>query len=380
MDMKIVIAPDSYKESLSAMEVANTIERGFKSVFPDADYVKIPVADGGEGTVDTLIEAMNGRKVTLNVVGALGGSQPAFFGISEDKRTAFIEVAAACGLEQVPLDKRNPLITTTYGVGELILAALDLGTRHFIIGLGGSATNDGGVGMLQALGAKFLDNAGKSLGYGGAELSRLDKIDISGLDCRLNDCRFEIACDVTNPLVGEKGASAVFGPQKGATPEMVGILDMALSHYGNIIERDFGIAVKNLAGAGAAGGLGAAFAAFLNGSLKSGIGIIAKLLDLEGKMQNADLVITGEGRIDYQSVNGKVPVGVAMTAKKFNLPVICIAGSLGKDVQVVYDFGIDAVFSVLTKVCTLPEALSEAEQNLEITARNIAVTLKMKLS
>ncbi len=378
--MKIVIAPDSYKESLSAMEVANTIERGFKSVFPDADYVKIPVADGGEGTVDTLIEAMNGRKVTLNVVGALGGSQSAFFGISEDKRTAFIEVAAACGLEQVPLDKRNPLITTTYGVGELILAALDLGTRHFIIGLGGSATNDGGVGMLQALGAKFLDNAGKSLGYGGAELSRLDKIDISGLDCRLNDCRFEIACDVTNPLVGEKGASAVFGPQKGATPEMVGILDMALSHYGNIIERDFGIAVKNLAGAGAAGGLGAAFAAFLNGSLKSGIGIIAKLLDLEGKMQNADLVITGEGRIDYQSVNGKVPVGVAMTAKKFNLPVICIAGSLGKDVQVVYDFGIDAVFSVLTKVCTLPEALSEAEQNLEITARNIAVTLKMKLS
>ncbi|MDG2959517.1 glycerate kinase [Bisgaard Taxon 10/6] len=378
--MKIVIAPDSYKESLSAMEVANTIERGFKSVFPDADYVKIPVADGGEGTVDTLIEAMNGRKVTLNVVGALGGSQSAFFGISEDKRTAFIEVAAACGLEQVPLDKRNPLITTTYGVGELILAALDLGTRHFIIGLGGSATNDGGVGMLQALGAKFLDNAGKLLGYGGAELSRLDKIDISGLDCRLNDCRFEIACDVTNPLVGEKGASAVFGPQKGATPEMVGILDMALSHYGNIIERDFGIAVKNLAGAGAAGGLGAAFAAFLNGSLKSGIGIIAKLLDLEGKMQNADLVITGEGRIDYQSVNGKVPVGVAMTAKKFNLPVICIAGSLGKDVQVVYDFGIDAVFSVLTKVCTLPEALSEAEQNLEITARNIAVTLKMKLS
>ncbi|MDG2943876.1 glycerate kinase [Exercitatus varius] len=378
--MKIVIAPDSYKESLSAMEVANTIERGFKSVFLDADYVKIPVADGGEGTVDTLIEAMNGRKVTLNVVGALGGSQSAFFGISEDKRTAFIEVAAACGLEQVPLDKRNPLITTTYGVGELILAALDLGTRHFIIGLGGSATNDGGVGMLQALGAKFLDNAGKSLGYGGAELSRLDKIDISGLDCRLNDCRFEIACDVTNPLVGEKGASAVFGPQKGATPEMVGILDMALSHYGNIIERDFGIAVKNLAGAGAAGGLGAAFAAFLNGSLKSGIGIIAKLLDLEGKMQNADLVITGEGRIDYQSVNGKVPVGVAMTAKKFNLPVICIAGSLGKDVQVVYDFGIDAVFSVLTKVCTLPEALSEAEQNLEITARNIAVTLKMKLS
>lgn len=378
--MKIVIAPDSYKESLSAMEVANTIERGFKSVFPDADYVKIPVADGGEGTVDTLIEAMNGQKVTLNVVGALGESQPAFFGISADKRTAFIEVAAACGLEQVPLDKRNPLITTTYGVGELILTALDLGTRHFIIGLGGSATNDGGVGMLQALGAKFLDNGGKSLGYGGAELSRLDKIDISGLDYRLKDCRFEIACDVTNPLVGEKGASAVFGPQKGATPEMVGTLDMALSHYGNIIERDFGIAVKDLAGAGAAGGLGAAFAAFLNGSLKSGIGIIAKLLDLEGKMQNADLVITGEGRIDYQSVNGKVPVGVAMTAKKFNLPVICIAGSLGKDVQVVYDFGIDAVFSVLTKVCTLPEALSEAEQNLEMTARNIAVTLKMKLS
>lgn len=378
--MKIVIAPDSYKESLSAMNVANTIERGFKYIFPDADYVKIPVADGGEGTVDTMIEAMNGQKLTLNVIGALGEPQPAFFGVSSDKRTAFIEVAAACGLEQVPMDKRNPLITTTYGVGELILAALDLGTKHFIIGLGGSATNDGGVGMLQALGIKFLDTAGQSLGYGGAELARLDKIDVSDLDPRLQDCCFEVACDVSNPLVGEKGASAVFGPQKGATPEMVKKLDSALSHYGDIVERDLGIAVKNLSGAGAAGGLGAAFAGFLNGSLKSGIGIIAKLLDLEGKMQNADLVITGEGRIDYQSINGKVPVGVAAVAKKFNLPVICIAGSLGKDVQVVYDFGIDAVFSVLTKVCTLSEALSDAEQNLEITARNIAATLKMKLS
>lgn len=378
--MKIVIAPDSYKESLSAMDVANTIERGFKLVFPEADYVKVPVADGGEGTVDTMIEAMDGQKITLNVVGALGKSQPAFFGVSSDKRTAFIEVAAACGLEQVPTDKRNPLITTTYGVGELILAALDLGTQHFIIGLGGSATNDGGVGMLQALGVKFLDHAGNPLGYGGAELARLNKIDMTGLDSRLKDCRFDIACDVTNPLVGEKGASAVFGPQKGATAEMVKILDSALSHYGDIVKRDLGVTVKDLAGAGAAGGLGAAFAGFLNGSLKSGIGIIAKLLDLEGKMRNADLVITGEGRIDYQSVNGKVPVGVAAVAKKFNLPVICIAGSLGKDVQVVYDFGIDAVFSVLTKVCTLPEALTEAEQNLEITARNIAATLKMKLS
>ncbi|SEQ66796.1 glycerate kinase [Basfia succiniciproducens] len=380
--MKIVIAPDSYKESLSAMNVANIIEKGFKQIFPDATYVKVPVADGGEGTVDTMVEATNGKRIELDVVGALGSQQKAFWGISHDNSVAFIEIAAACGIEQVPMEKRNPLITTTYGVGELILSALDFGVRHFIVGLGGSATNDGGAGMLQALGVKLLDEQGKSLGYGGAELARLSKIDFSTMDCRLAECKFDVACDVTNPLVGENGASATFGPQKGATPQMVKQLDEALSHYADIIKQDLNIDVKDLPGSGAAGGLGAAFAGVLKGELKSGIGIITQLLDLESKIKDADLVITGEGRIDHQSINGKVPVGVAAIAKRYDLPVIGIAGSLGKDIHVVYDYGLDAVFSVLNKVCSLPEALdpTNAAENLEITARNIAATLKMKIS
>lgn len=378
-NMKIVIAPDSYKESLSAMEVANTIEKGFKQVFPDAEYIKIPVADGGEGTVDTMIDATKGEKIELIVTGALGQPLNAFFGISNDRSTAFIEVASASGLAQVPVEKRNPLITTSYGVGELILSALDLGARSFIIGLGGSATNDGGAGMLQALGVKLLDADNQNIGYGGAELVRLSKIDISSLDSRLPECRFNIACDVTNPLIGETGASAIFGPQKGASPQMVKQLDAALAHFASIIKQDLNIDVKDLPGAGAAGGLGAAFAAVLNGELKSGIGIITDLLNLEDKIKDADLVITGEGRIDHQSINGKVPVGVANIAKQYDVPVIGIAGSLGQDIQVVYDYGLDAVFSILNKICTLSEAFGDAEINLEATARNIAAVLRMNI-
>ncbi|HBO38487.1 MAG TPA: glycerate kinase, partial [Pasteurellaceae bacterium] len=269
--MKVIIAPDSYKESLSAMRVANIIERGFNQIFPEAEYVKVPIADGGEGTVNTIIEATDGKKIELNVIGALGEPQNAFWGISKDKTTAFIEIAAACGLEQVPLEKRNPLTTTTYGVGQLILSALDLGIRRFIVGLGGSATNDGGAGMLQALGVSLLDSSGQELPFGGAALIRLASIDASNLDARLAECKFDVACDVTNPLVGERGASAIFGPQKGATPEMVKQLDQALDHYADIIRRDLNIEVKNLPGAGAAGGLGAAFAGVLQGQLKSGI-------------------------------------------------------------------------------------------------------------
>ncbi|WP_439234452.1 glycerate kinase [Lonepinella koalarum] len=378
--MKIIIAPDSFKESLSAMQVANTIERAFKQIFPHADYVKIPVADGGEGTVETMIEATHGNIITLGVINALGEKQSAFFGISADNSTAFIEIAAACGLEQVPEEKRNPLITTSFGVGELILSALDRGVRHFIVGLGGSATNDAGAGMLQALGVQLLDEQGKSLGFGGAALAQLAKIDMSTLDSRLTQCRFDVACDVTNPLTGEQGASAIFGPQKGASPDMVKQLDSALSHFAQIISRDLHIDTQHIAGAGAAGGLGMAFASFLQAELKSGIGIITDLLKLEDKMKDANLVITGEGRLDHQSINGKVPIGVAAIAKKLNIPVIAIAGSLGKDIQVVYDYGLDAVFSVLNTVCTLPEALQHAENNLEITARNVAATLKINLS
>ncbi|MDH2927728.1 glycerate kinase [Lonepinella koalarum] len=378
--MKIVIAPDSYKESVSAMQVANSIEKGFKQVFSNANYIKIPVADGGEGTVETMVEATQGKVIKLDVTDALGKKQPAFWGISADHSFAFIEIAAACGLEKVPIEQRNPLITTTFGVGELILSALDFGVRHFMIGLGGSATNDGGAGMLQALGVQLLDKQEKPIGYGGAELARLDKIDLSKLDSRLKQCRFEVACDVTNPLTGEQGASAIFGPQKGATPDMVKQLDNALSHFAKIIQRDLNMDTRYVAGAGAAGGLGMAFASFLQAELKNGIGIITDLLKLEDKMKDADLVITGEGRLDHQSIKGKVPIGVAAIAKKLNIPVIAIAGSLGKDIQVVYDYGLDAVFSVLNTVCTLPEALQHAENNLEITARNVAATLKINLS
>ncbi|TDQ59796.1 glycerate kinase [Mesocricetibacter intestinalis] len=378
--MKVVIAPDSYKESLSAMNVANTIEKGFKQIFPHATYVKVPIADGGEGTVCTMVEATQGEIIESEVIGALGERQPAFWGISKDAKTAFIEIASASGIEQVPEHKRNPLITTTYGVGQLITAALDAGVRHFIIGLGGSATNDGGAGMLQALGIGLLDKQNRQIGYGGGALADLARIDMSGADPRLRECRFQVACDVTNPLTGKNGASAVFGPQKGATPAMIETLDKALTHYAEIIRRDLGCEVETLAGAGAAGGLGAAFAGFFNAELKSGIGIIIKLLELEDKIKDADLVITGEGRLDHQSINGKVPIGVAAVAKKYQVPVIGIAGSLGKDIQVVYDHGLDAVFSVLNKVCTLPEALAEAEENLEITARNIAALLKMNIS
>ncbi|OBX04333.1 glycerate kinase [Gallibacterium genomosp. 3] len=376
--MKVVIAPDSYKESLSAMQVADVIEKGFKQVFPDAEYVKVPVADGGEGTVETMVEATNGKVIAVDVVGPLGEIMPAFWGISGDEKTAFIEIASASGLEQVPFDKRNPLITTTYGVGQLILSALDYGVTHFIVGLGGSATNDAGAGMLQALGVKLLDSEGNQIGYGGAELARLAKIDISEMDKRLAGCQFEIACDVTNPLTGERGASAIFGPQKGATPEMVKQLDAALAHFARVMERDLGLAVSDIPGTGAAGGLGAAFAGFLQGSLKSGIKIIVELLALDKKVADADLVITGEGRIDHQSINGKVPVGVAAVAKKYHIPVIGIAGSLGKDIEVVHDYGIDAVFSILNKVCTFPEAMQDAAQNLEITARNVAEVIKMQ--
>ena len=374
--MKMVIAPDSYKESLSALQVAECIEQGFRVVFPDAEYVKVPMADGGEGTVDTMIEATGGRKIACAVVGAAGGMQQAFWGLSGDGQTAFIEIAAACGLAQVPPEARNPLLTTTYGVGELILNALDQGVRRFIIGLGGSATNDGGAGMLQALGVRFLDGAGQEIAHGGAALADLAVIDASGLDCRLRACRFEVACDVRNPLTGTNGASAVFGPQKGATPQMVAQLDQALTHYAAIIRRDLGLDVEHLPGAGAAGGLGAAFAGALGADLKSGVGIISELLGLEDKVRDADWVITGEGRIDGQSVNGKVPVGVAAVAKKFGKPVVVIAGSLGEGVEKVYARGIDAVFSVLNRCCTFPEAQAEAAENVVRTAENIAALLK----
>lgn len=375
--MKIVIAPDSYKESLSALEVANAIEQGFREIWPDADYVKLPVADGGEGTVEAMVAATAGRIVDVNVTGPLGEPVTAFFGLSGDEHTAFIEMAAASGLEQVPVALRDPLKTTSWGTGELIRHALDAGVDHIIIGLGGSATNDGGAGMVQALGAKLLDARQNEIGKGGAALDALTRIDISQLDPRLAACRIEVACDVTNPLTGKEGASAVFGPQKGATAETIDRLDTALVHYAQIIARDLEVDVLELAGGGAAGGMGAALYAFCGAQLRRGIEIVTDALQLDACVADADLVVTGEGRMDSQTIHGKVPVGVAKVAKRYHKPVIGIAGSLTADVGIVHEHGLDAVFSVIYTICTLDDALKNAAENVRMTARNVAATLKM---
>ena len=375
--MKIVIAPDSYKESLSALEVAQAVEAGFRQVFPDADYVLVPVADGGEGTVDAMVAATGGRKETVTVSGPLGEPVEAFYGLTGEGDTAVIEMAAASGLALVPPDRRNPLLTSSRGTGELIRAALDAGARRFILGIGGSATNDGGAGMVQALGARLLDLEGRELDGSGGDLARLERIDVSALDPRLAECRIEVACDVDNPLTGARGASAVFGPQKGATPEMVQALDANLARLARIVGRDLGVAVDTVPGAGAAGGMGAAMLAFFGATLKPGIEIVTAAVDLDTQVRDADLVITGEGRIDFQTVHGKTPIGVARVAKRHGKPVIGIAGSLGAEVGVVHAHGIDAVFSVLGKPCTLDEALRDAAANVQLTARNVATVLRL---
>ncbi|WP_312947976.1 glycerate 2-kinase [Superficieibacter sp.] len=375
--MKIVIAPDSYKESLSASEVAQAIEKGFREIFPDALYVSVPVADGGEGTVEAMIAATQGQEYTAQVTGPLGEPVEACWGISGDGTTAFIEMAAASGLALVPPSQRNPLITTSRGTGELILQALEHGARNIIIGIGGSATNDGGAGMVQALGAKLRDAQGTDIGNGGGSLINLDSIDITALDPRLRECTIRVACDVTNPLTGEKGASRVFGPQKGATEERIIELDRNLDHYANIIKKSLDVDVKQVPGAGAAGGMGAALMAFLGAELRSGIEIVTQALNLEEHIHDCTWVVTGEGRIDSQSINGKVPVGVARVAKKYDKPVIGIAGSLTSDVGIVHQYGIDAVFSVLTSIGTLEEAFRGAFDNIYRASRNIAATLQV---
>ncbi|WP_305373877.1 glycerate kinase [Photobacterium leiognathi] len=370
--MKIIIAPDSYKESLTAMEVATAIENGFRQVIPNAEYIKLPMADGGEGTVQSLVDASNGTIIERSVTGPLGEQVNGFFGLMGDGKTAIIEMAAASGLHLVSPELRNPMLTTSFGTGELILTALDKGVENIIVGIGGSATNDGGIGMAQALGVRFLDENNKQISYSGGALDRLHRIDISNIDPRLLSVKLEVACDVDNPLCGEKGASQVFGPQKGATPEMVTQLDNNLAHYAEIIKRDLGNDVKDMAGAGAAGGMGAALLGIFNAQLRPGIEIVMDAVNLADTLQDADLVITGEGRIDSQTIHGKTPIGVARTAKRFNKPVIGIAGSLSYDCNVVHEHGIDAVFSVVPRSVSLAEALAEATINVELTARNVA--------
>lgn len=375
--MKIVIAPDSYKESLTALEVAEAIEQGFRKVLPDASYHKVPMADGGEGTVQSLVDATNGAIVKVDVTGPTGKAVQGFFGVTGDKTTAIIEVAAAVGLHLVSDKERDPYVATSYGVGELIRSALDLGIQRIILGLGGSATNDGGAGMLQALGAKLQDASQQELGFGGGNLSKLASLDFSALDQRLSEVKIDVACDVDNLLCGESGATFVFGRQKGASPDLLLPLDEALSHYGNKLEKHFNKPIKNVPGVGAAGGIAAALYGVLGANLRSGIEIVIDASGLAKTLEDADLVITGEGRIDSQTIYGKTPIGVAKLAKIFSLPVIGIAGSISHDCEVVNEHGIDMLFSVVNGACSLSEAFKDAAKNVELTSRNVAKAITL---
>ncbi len=380
--MRILIAPQSLKGSLTAAEAGSAIAQGVRVVYPKAEIEVVPVADGGEGTVQALVDASGGKIIQKMVTGPLGEPVQAFFGLMGDGSTAVIEMAACAGLPLVPPEKRDPRITTTYGVGELILAALDHGSRHFIIGIGGSATNDGGAGMAQAVGAALLSVQGTEITRGGAALATLAHISTSTMDTRLQKCTVEVACDVTNPLCGPTGASAVYGPQKGATPEMVEELDKALAHYAQIIEQDLRMSVLDIPGAGAAGGLGAGLMAFLHTKVRPGAQIVFEAVDLEERIRQADLVITAEGQIDAQTAYGKSVGAVAEIAKRYDLPVLAFAGSLGANYQVVYKLGVDAVTALPSSPMTLAYAMENAARLIsdaaERACRLIQVGAKAK--
>lgn len=370
--MKFVLAPDSFKESMTAKEAAQAMERGIKKIIPHAECVKVPMADGGEGTVQSLVDATEGELYKKLVKGPLGDEVLATFGVLGDKKTAVIEMASASGLHLVPREKRNPLLTTTYGTGELIKAALDAGVNQMIIGIGGSATNDGGAGMIQALGGKLLTKDNEELNLGGGYLNLLHKIDLNGLDKRLKGVKIEVACDVTNPLTGKNGASYIFGPQKGATGEMVKILDDNLSHYAKIIEEQLGLDIESIPGAGAAGGLGAGLLAFFCAELKRGIDLVTEHANLKEKMQDADYVFTGEGSIDGQTLYGKAPLGVALIAKEYNIPVIAFSGRIGDGTEALYEHGINSIIGILSEAETIDKALEKGPENIERASENIA--------
>lgn len=370
-NLTIVLAPDSFKESMSAKEVCEAMEAGIKKINKDITCIQVPMADGGEGTMQSLVDATDGKVYSLNVVGPLGDEIKAEYGILGDKEIGILEMASASGIQLVPKEKRNPLITTSYGTGQLIKACLDKGVKKLLIGIGGSATNDGGAGVIQALGGKLLDEDGNELEFGGGELNNLHRIDLTNFDKRLKDIKIEVACDVNNPLCGEKGASNVFGPQKGANPEMIELLDEGLKHYANIIKEQFGKDVLNVPGAGAAGGLGAGLMVFLNGQLKKGIEMVIEYSKLEEKVKNADMVWTGEGSIDFQTQYGKTPLGVATVAKKYNKPVIALAGRVGDNIDILYEKGIDSIFGIVRELTNLDEALLNGKKNIQKTSEDI---------
>ena len=370
-DLTIVLAPDSFKESMTAKEVCESMEAGIKKINKDITCIHVPMADGGEGTMQSLVDATCGEVYSLNVIGPLGDEIKAEYGILGDGEIGILEMASASGIHLVPKEKRNPLITTSYGTGQLIKACLDKGVKKLLIGIGGSATNDGGAGVVQALGGKLLDKDGNELDFGGGELKKLHKIDLTNFDKRLKDVKIEVACDVNNPLCGEKGASNVFGPQKGATPEMIDLLDDSLNHYASVIKEQIGKDVLNVPGAGAAGGLGAGLMAFLNGELKKGIDMVIEYSKLEEKVKNADMVWTGEGSIDFQTQYGKTPIGVAKIAKKYNKPVIALAGRVGDNIDVLYENGIDSIFGIIRELTDIDQALLNGKRNIQRTSEDI---------
>lgn len=360
--MKIVIAPDSYKGSIYAPEAARAMREGVLRVVPDAETVLVPVADGGDGTLETLVETSGGTTRTATVTDPLGESTEAQWGAMGDGETAVIEMARTSGLALVPNDRRDPLTATTAGLGEVILEALEEGFRRFILGIGGSATNDAGAGMAQALGVRLLDAEGNDLAVGGSALAALHQVDIKGLDPRAAAAEFMVACDVSNPLTGPEGASAVYGPQKGATPAMVTQLDAALGHFADVVSRDLNADVRDVPGSGAAGGLGGGIMAFLGGQLRPGIEIVLDTLQFDSKLEGTDLVITGEGGMDFQTVYNKAPIGVARLAKARGIAVIGVSGSLGKGYTDVHDHGIDAVTSITSAPMDLDEATSRCSE------------------
>lgn len=375
--MKFVLAPDSFKESMTAKNAALAMKKGIKKVFPDAECVIVPMADGGEGTVESLVSFSNGEMIKTEVIGPLGNKVIAEYGLLGEEQTAVIEMASASGLGLIKLEDRNPLLATTYGTGQLIKDALDKGVSRFLIGIGGSATNDGGMGMLQALGVSFKDRNGDELPFGGGALEQLHSIDMSGLDERLKTAQIDVACDVTNPLVGENGASAIFGPQKGASPEMVNMLDRNLAHFADVIKIQLGQDIAHIEGAGAAGGLGAGLMAFLHARLKKGIDLVIEYTSLEEKVKGADFCFTGEGSIDGQTLFGKTPYGVAKIAKKHSVPVIAFAGRIGDGVDPLYNNGFHALIGILKGVTSLEEALQFGEENLAFASENICRLLKV---
>ncbi|WP_053360662.1 glycerate kinase [Bacillus sp. FJAT-27251] len=379
--MKIVIAPDSFKGSLSAVEAALAIERGIHKAFPEAETVCMPIGDGGEGTLETLVAATGGKTKTIQVTGPLGSLVEADYGVLGDNKTCVIEMATASGLALVPPGQLDPLKATTYGTGQLIRQALDEGYTSFILAIGGSATNDGGAGMLQALGLKLLDEQGNEIGYGGGELGKVHTVDASEFDSRISASTFLIASDVENPLIGPDGASHVFGPQKGATPELVNILDANLAHWADAVEKATGIRLHESKGAGAAGGIGGAFQAFFPSEMRRGIDVVIEHTGLHKALEGAQLVFTGEGQVDFQTASGKTPMGVAQAAQKQGIASIILAGSVGRGIDVLYQYGIVSVNSIITRPMTLQEAMENAAELLEFSAeQNVRSYFHHKIS